>query len=65
MKKINGVFGVVCGMMLALVAGLTPASAQVFRFPKAASQFPNFLNPYSPVNVPKPVLTNKIGRAHV
>src|SRR5512146_904323 len=58
MTKANGVFGVMCGVILALAAGLTPASAQVFRFPNAASQFPNFLNPYSPVSVPKPVLTN-------
>jgi outer membrane protein TolC len=36
----------------------SPASAQVFRFPKAASQFPNFFNPYTPVQVPQPALTN-------
>ncbi|MGE5205981.1 MAG: TolC family protein, partial [Chlamydiota bacterium] len=58
MKKVNGVFGAVCGLLLVLAAAAIPCPAQVFRFPNAASQFPNFLNPYSPVNVPKPVLTN-------
>ena len=35
-----------------------PASAQVFRFPNAGSQFPNLLNPYTAVQVPQPNLTN-------
>lgn len=46
----------VCGLLLLLAAA--PSSAQVFRFPNAGSQFPNFINPYSPVQVPQPKLTN-------
>jgi outer membrane protein len=57
MTKTNGVFGAICGLLL-IVAAVSPCSAQVFRFPNAGSQFPNLINPYSPVQVPQPKLTN-------
>ena len=55
MKKLTKAFGGLCGLLLLLAA---PSSAQVFRFPNAGSQFPNLINPYSPVQVPQPKLTN-------
>src|SRR6185437_9185173 len=55
MKKLTKAFGGFCGLLLLLAA---PSSAQVFRFPNAGSQFPNLINPYSPVQVPQPKLTN-------
>lgn len=58
MTKTNGVFGAICGLLLMIAAAGTPISAQVFRFPNAGSQFPNLINPYTPVQVPQPKLTN-------
>jgi outer membrane protein TolC len=57
MKKTKTAFGVLGGLLLLGLAA-APASAQVFRFPNAGSQFPNLLNPYSSVQVPQPKLTN-------
>ena len=57
MTKTNGVFGAICGLLL-IAAAVSPCSAQVFRFPNAGSQFPNLINPYTPVQVPQPKLTN-------
>src|SRR5512146_1738038 len=57
MKKANGILVAVCGLLL-LMAAAAPSPAQVFRFPNAGSQFPNLINPYSPVRVPQPKLTN-------
>ena len=58
MKNLNRVLSAGLGLLLFLIAATSLSSAQVFQFPKAASQFPNFMNPYLPVQVPQPTLTN-------
>lgn len=57
MKNTNPAFALTGGLLL-LLAVAAPSSAQVFTFKNAASQFPNIVNPYLPVQVPQPVLSN-------